>query len=122
MALDQRADLPALKDALKGTEFYDSVDCLNAVFEQNRISTLYDLDNSPRYLTCSVCGCNTHTLIQIVRAYMEGVKEGSIVIESEPEPEPEPVEEEIVVEPEPIEEPEKVVKKSRSSRRRSKKE
>jgi hypothetical protein len=127
MALDPYAELPALEDALKGTDFEDSVECLNRVFEQNGIKTVDAMDNSPRYLTCSVCGCSTHRLIQQVRAYMEGVKEGSV---KEPDPEPEPIKEPeveaepVVEEPEPEKEEPEVKRKTTKSRssRRSKKE
>jgi hypothetical protein len=113
MALDPYAKLPILKDALANTEFEDSVVCLEKVFKESGIKTVDDLDNSTRHLTCTACGCSTLRLIQQIRAYMEGVKEGSIVVEPEPEPEPEV--EEVVEEPEV--KPAKVSSKSRSSRR-----
>jgi transcription elongation factor Elf1 len=130
MALDPYSELPAMKDALAGTNFYEQLDCINRVFEQNKIETIDALDNSPRYLTCSICGISLHQLIQQIRSYMEGVKEGSIVVEAkeetvqvEEEAEAEEVQEEIIIEePEPEEVPVKKVRSRSKSSRRTKKE
>ena len=109
MALDPYAELPAIKDALAGSKFEESVDCIVRVFEESGIKTVDNLDNSPRYLTCSICSVSTHGVIHQIRAYMEGLKDGSIVAPSEIVPE--------VKEPEPKKGPVKVSKsRSRSSR------
>jgi hypothetical protein len=128
MALDPYAELPAMKDALAGTEFEGDVDCIVRVLEENKIKTVDQLDNSPRYLTCSICGQSLHKIIELVRAYMEGVKDGSISVkkekapEADPEPEKEEVVEEKLKEPEPKKEPEKSSRSRSRSSRRSKKE
>jgi len=112
MALEPFAKLPAMKDALAGSDLEDNAECIQRVFDENNIATVDAMDNSPRYLTCSICGISTHRLIQQVRAYMEGVKEGSIVIE---------LIEEVIEEPEPKEVPAKPSKsRSRSSGRKKK--
>jgi len=127
MALDPYSKLPALEDALAGTNFIEHIECIQRVFAQNKIETIDELDNSPRYLTCSICGISLHQLIQQIRSYMEGVKEGSIVVEVkeeviEPEPEAEAEEEIIIEDPDPEEIQEKTVKSRSKSSRRTKKE
>ena len=72
----QDAKLPDLDLVLKDSPFEDALECVKGVFSSGAgINTVYDLENSPRSLTCSFCGINTHKLIQHILAWMENPPE-----------------------------------------------
>ena len=71
MALEPNQEIPPLSEALVGSDFEDSLECLERIFGRLSIRTVRDLDNSPRVLGHSLCGISTHGLIQHIRSYME---------------------------------------------------
>jgi hypothetical protein len=112
--------LPDMDQVLDGSPFEDSRECIKGVFSSMDVTTVYDLENTPRSLTCSFCGISTHKLIEHILAWMANPP----VLESPaPEPEPEPelvavVLEEVVEEvPEEDENPKPAPKKTTSKRK-----
>jgi hypothetical protein len=84
--------LPDMDLVLKDSPFEDEKECVSGVFKSMGINTVYDLENTPRSLTCSFCGISTHKLIEHILAWMANppVPEDPPPA-PEPEPEPEPV-------------------------------
>jgi len=125
--------LPDLDLVLTDSPFEESLECIKGVFLQMKIVTVNDLENSPRSLTCSFCGCSTHKLIEYILAWMESPPEPKSKSKraAKPEPEPEPVAtvleevveevpEEVVEEPEPVKESTTSKSKGRTSSSRKK--
>ena len=96
--------LPDMDLVLKDSPFEDAKECVKGVFKSMGVNTVYDLENTPRSLTCSFCDVSTHKLIAHILAWMADPPAPEPPSAPKPEPEPEPVA--IVVE----EAPKKVVK------------
>lgn len=87
----QADKLPDMDQVLKDSPFEDAKECVKGVFKSMKVNTVYDLENTPRSLTCSFCEVSTHKLIEHILAWMADPPEPDPPPAPEPEPEPEPV-------------------------------
>ena len=118
----QADTLPDMDQVLKDSPFEDAKECVKGVFKSMNVSTVYDLENTPRSLTCSFCDVSTHKLIEHILAWMADPPVPEDPPAPDPEPEPEPVA--LVMEevPEEVEKPKPVTpkRKGRTSSSRNK--
>jgi len=107
----QDEKLPELELVLKDSPFEEALECVKRVYASVGINTVYELENSPRSLTCSFCGISTHKLIQHILNWMANPP-----VQEEPKPEPDPVLELVEDDKESVEEaPKQPVKRQRKS-------
>lgn len=79
--------LPDIDQVLDGSPFEDKKECIKGVFSSMGVTTVYDLENSPRSLTCSFCEISTHKLIEHILAWMANPPVPEDPPASDPEPE-----------------------------------
>jgi hypothetical protein len=59
-------DIGDLNLVLAGTEYEDSIPCIQATFDSAGIKTINDLDNAPRVLNFCVCSFEMYPLVAFV--------------------------------------------------------
>ena len=112
----QDEKLPDLDLVLKDSPFEEALECVKRVYDSMDIKNVYDLENTPRSLTCSFCGVSTHKLIEHILHWMADppkVEKPKVKEESKPEPDLAPL-------PEVKKVPKKVAAKKPAQSRKSK--